>query len=174
MQTIAYGFVVLIVVLLAYAATRPNDFRVQRTARFNAPPDRIYPHIADFKRWAAWSPYEKLDPHMTKTLSGADFGTGAVYEWEGNAKAGKGRMQITDASPPHRLVVKLDFDKPFKAHNTSSFVLEPSGGATHVTWAMFGPSPFVAKLFGVFVNMDTMLGRDFETGLSNLKAIVET
>lgn len=172
-QTITYGLVVLIVVLLAYVATRPNAFRVQRSARINAAPEVIYPNIADFNRWAAWSPYEKLDPGMKKTLSGAASGKGAVYEWEGNAKAGKGRMEITDAAPPHKIVVKLDFEKPFAAHNTAAFTLEPSGGATDVTWAMYGPSPFVARLFGVFMNMDTMLGKDFEAGLASLKALAE-
>jgi hypothetical protein len=170
--TIALVVLALVLVVLAIAATRPKELRVQRSARINAAPARIAPHITDFHRWNAWSPWEKLDPAMTKSHSGPASGPGAVYEWEGNRKVGKGRMEILDAAPT-RVALKLDFLKPFEAHNTTEFRLDPSGDATDVTWAMYGPSPFVTRVMGVFMNMDRMIGRDFETGLANLKAVAE-
>ena len=111
---------------------------------------------------------------MKRTYSGAAHGTGSVYEWEGNSKAGKGRMEITDSLPPSQVVIKLDFLKPFEAHNIVRFTLQPTGASTDVTWAMQGPSPYLAKIMHVFINMDRMVGRDFETGLANLKAVAET
>jgi hypothetical protein len=170
---IALGVILaLIVALLAYAASRPADFRIQRSASIKAPPDRIAPLIVDFNRWSSWSPYEKLDPGMTRTLSGAASGKGAVYEWSGNNKAGRGRMQILDVSPS-TVTIKLDFEKPFEAHNTALFTLEPGAGGTTVTWAMEGARPFSHKLIGVFMNMDQLVGRDFETGLANMKSVSE-
>ena len=163
----------LVAAVLGVAATKPDAFRMQRTARINAKPDRILPHIVDFRRWAAWSPFEKLDPAMTKAHSGAPTGKGAVYVWEGNSKAGKGRMEITDVTAAGKVTMKLDFIKPFEAHNTSEFTLEPRGDATDVTWAMFGPSPFMMKVMGVFKSMDEMVGKDFEQGLAALKSIAE-
>lgn len=163
---------VLIIGLLVVASTRPSDFRVERTARINTSAGRIFPHINDFHRWVSWSPYESLDPDMHKTMSGASSGTGAIYEWEGNSKAGKGRMEILDSSPNH-IGIKLDFEKPFKAHNLAEFVLTPNGDATDVTWATHGPQPFASKVMGVFVNMDNLIGRDFERGLQNLKSVAE-
>jgi hypothetical protein len=170
---IALVLVALLVVVLGIAAAKPNTFRIQRTTRINAAPDRIYPNIADFRRWEAWSPYEKLDAAMTKTHSGAANGPGAIYEWDGNDKVGKGRMEIMEASAPRKVTVKLDFMKPFVAHNTAEFSLEPTGGSTDVTWAMYGPSPYVTKVMSVFINLDKMVGKDFESGLANLKALAE-
>ncbi|MEO8217735.1 MAG: SRPBCC family protein [Acidobacteriota bacterium] len=169
------AFLVAIVVpgILIYAVTRPDNFRVQRSMVMSASPARIFPLIDDFHRWHEWSPYEKLDPDMKKTLSGAESGKGAVYEWEGNSKAGKGRMEITECSPPSMIAMTLDFDKPFKAHNISEFTMAPQGDGTNVTWAMHGPQAYAAKLMGIFMNMDTMVGKDFEAGLANMKSIVE-
>lgn len=172
-QVIGLVLAGLVAAVLGLAATRPDAFRMQRTTRINAPPDRIFPHIADFRKWVEWSPFEKYDPALRRTHSGAASGTGAVYEWEGNSKAGKGRMEITEASAPRKIIIKLDFMKPFEAHNTAEFTLEPKGDATDVTWAMFGPSPFVTKVMGVFMSMDDMVGKDFEKGLASLKAIAE-
>ena len=159
--------------VLGIAAKRPDAFRMQRTARINARPDRILPQIVDFRRWAAWSPFEKLDPAMKKTHSGAPSGKGAVYEWEGNSKAGKGRMEITDVTPSGTVTIAMHFMKPFEARNTAEFTLEPRGDATDVTWAMFGPSPFVMKVMGVFKSMDDMVGKDFEQGLAALRTVAE-
>jgi uncharacterized protein YndB with AHSA1/START domain len=165
--------VILIGVVLGIAASKPNEFTVRRSTRIRATPDRIFPQINDFHNWAAWSPWEKLDPTMTKNYSGAPSGRGAVYDWEGNSKVGKGRMEITDASAPRNVVIKLDFERPFRANNVSEFTLEPQGDATDVTWSMRGGSAFMMKVMGVFMNMDNLIGRDFEAGLANLKANAE-
>jgi uncharacterized protein YndB with AHSA1/START domain len=172
--TIAVVVLVLIGVVLAVAASRPSEFTVQRTTRIAAPPERILANIADFRRWEAWSPWERMDPAMRKTHSGAASGPGAVYEWEGNSKVGKGRMEITELSPPSSVTVQLDFLKPFEAHNTARFMLVPVAGGTDVTWSMFGPSPFVTKVMGVFFNMEKMVGKDFERGLASLKTVSES
>jgi len=166
--------VVLLVAVLVYAATKPDTFRVRRATSINAPPEKIFALINDYHSWGSWSPYEKLDPTMKRTYSGAANGRGAVYEWEGNSKAGKGRMEITDTAPPSKVTINLDFVKPFEAHNIVEFTLEPTGDSTNVTWAMHGPTPYVAKIMHVFLNMDRMVGKDFETGLANLKTVAET
>jgi uncharacterized protein YndB with AHSA1/START domain len=172
-KKIAIVVLVLVVAVLAYAATRPDTLHVERSVTVQAPPDRIFPLISDLHRWASWSPYEKRDPAMKKTYGGAAQGKGAVYEWEGNSEVGQGRMEITDASEPSRITIKLDFIKPIEGHNVAEFALVPQGGSTSVTWSIDGPSPYIGKLIGVFLNMDKMIGNDFEAGLANLKAIAE-
>lgn len=161
-----------VVALLGYAAGKPNDFRVARTVRIAAPPAKIVPLIDDFQRWRAWSPYEKRDPGMQRTFSGPTSGTGAVYAWAGNRDVGSGRMEIL-ATSPERVTIELDFLAPFEGHNTAIFAMDPRGDATDVTWSMHGPRPFVAKLIGVFLDMDRMIGADFEAGLADLKALAE-
>jgi hypothetical protein len=173
MKTIALVIVALIGALLAFAATRPDAFRIQRATTIKAPPEKIFPFIADFGRWGAWSPYEKKDPQMKRSFAGPAGGKGAVYAWEGNKDVGQGRMEIAEAAAPSRVTLKLDFVKPFEAHNTVDFTLEPKGDATEVTWAMQGPMPFVSKLITIFVDMDRMVGGDFEAGLASLKALAE-
>jgi Polyketide cyclase / dehydrase and lipid transport len=167
--------VVLVVVaaILGYAATRPDTFAVQRAVSIKAPPEKIFPLIDDFHRWPVWSPWEKMDPDMKRTYSGSAAGKGAAYAWQGNNKVGEGGMEILDDPAPSKVVIKLDFIKPFEGHNVATFLLVPKGDVTDVTWTMDGPSPFVAKLMGVFINMDKMIGSDFETGLANLKAAAE-
>jgi hypothetical protein len=165
--------VVAVGALLIYAATRPDSFHVERSLAIKAPPEKIFPLLADFHKWPSWSPFEKLDPAMARNLSGADSGKGAVYEWSGNGKAGAGRMEITDATAPASETIKLDFTKPFATSNTVTFTLKPDGDSTNVTWAMDGPSPYIAKIMGIFVSMDAMIGKDFESGLANLKAQAE-
>ena len=162
-----------IAVILIYAWTRPDSFRVERSMAMNAPPEKIFPHIDGLKRWTAWSPYEGRDPAMKRAYSGADSGKGAVYEWDGNNTVGKGRMEVVDSTPPHRVVIKLDFLKPFEGHNMAELTVEPKGGQTIVTWAMYGPSTFMTKLIGTFMDMDDMIGRDFAAGLAKLKTVVE-
>ncbi|RWD06422.1 MAG: polyketide cyclase [Mesorhizobium sp.] len=171
--TILTILIVAIAAVLIYAATRPNDFVVSRSAIIKAPPEAIYPLINDFKRWPEWSPYEKLDPDMKRTLSGAESGKGAAYAWEGNGKAGVGRMEITSSVPSSLVALKLDFEKPFRANNSVDVTLTPSGETTTVTWAMRGGRPFIAKLMGLFMNFDTLIGKDFEVGLANLKRATE-
>ena len=172
-MAIAFVVIAALAAFFGLVLRRPDEFRVERSARIDAPPERIYPHIADFHAWSAWSPYEKYDPTMTRTHGGAPSGTGAVYEWKGNAKVGQGRMEIVDTAAPTSVTVKLDFIKPFEAHHTAQFTLVPAGTATDVTWSMHGLSPFVTKAMGVFVNMDKMIGRDFERGLGSLKTLVQ-
>lgn len=162
-----------IAAILIYAATRPDSFRVERTATMNAPAEKIFPYIDGLKRWTEWSPYEGRDPAMKRTYGGAESGKGAVYEWDGNDNVGKGRMEIVDSTPPHRVVIKLDFLKPFEGHNMAELIVEPKGGQTIVTWAMYGPSTFMTKLIGTFMDMDDMIGRDFAAGLAKLKTVVE-
>lgn len=166
------GALALVVALLAYAATRPDNFQVRRAASIKAPAERIHAQLQDFRNWATWSPYEKRDPAMRRTLAGAASGRGAVYSWDGNGEVGEGRMEITEASA-ERVVIALDFVRPLETRNVVEFSLEPAGDSTRVTWAMKGPSPYVSKLMGVFVDMDAMIGRDFEAGLADLKAVVE-
>lgn len=163
----------IVVIILIVAATKPANFRVARSITINATPDKIFPHISDFNNWAAWSPWEKLDPAMKKTLSGSASGKGAIYEWSGNKKAGTGRMEILETTEPTKIRIKLDFMKPMEAHNTLEYTLEPAGNTTNVTWAMLGNNNFMGKVFSVFMNMDKLVGKDFETGLASLKALAE-
>jgi hypothetical protein len=159
--------------LLVLAATRPDTLKVERVTTIKASPGTIFALINDFHQWGGWSPYEKLDPAMKHSFSGAASGEGAIYEWDGNAKAGQGRMEIMQSLPASKIVIQLDFIRPFEGHNTAEFTLQPHGDAVEVRWSMHGPSPYMAKLMGIFVNMDRMIGKDFEVGLANLKALAE-
>ncbi len=165
--------VALIVALLIYAATRPDTFRLQRSTTINAPPDRVFPLINDLHAWASWSPWEKKDLAMKKTHSGAPQGKGAVLEWDGNKDVGTGRMEVLDSTPASKVLIQLDFYKPFEAHNTAEFTLTPRGATTQVTWAMYGPQPYMMKIMGMFCDPDKMVGKDFEDGLASLKALAE-
>jgi hypothetical protein len=173
LKIIGIAVIVLLAAVLALAATRPDGFRVQRATSIKAPPERIFALINDFRSWDAWSPYAKKDPAMKRIHSGATSGKGAAYAWDGNKDIGQGRMEIIAASPPSRVTIRLDFVRPFEAHNVVEFLLEPGGDATNVTWVMHGPSPYAAKLMGLFLDMDRMIGQDFEAGLANLKTIAE-
>jgi hypothetical protein len=172
-KTIALVIVILIAALLGFAATKPDTFRVQRSTSIKAPPEKLFALINDFHNWNSWSPYEKLDPTMKRVYSGAAHGKGAVYEWDGNNRVGKGRMEILDTTPSSKVTVKLDFVNPFEAHNIAEFTLEGKGDSTNVTWAMHGPNPYIAKVMSIFFNMDNMIGKDFESGLANLKTNVQ-
>lgn len=164
---------VIVAGVLGLASTQPDTFTVQRTASVKAPPDKIYPLVADFHRWADWSPWEHLDPAMKRTHSGAASGPGAVYQWDGNDDVGAGRMEVLSAQAPGKLSIKLDFIRPFEGHNITDFSFAPQGDATLVTWVMTGPTPFVSKVMQVFVSMDKLIGKDFEAGLAKLKAVAE-
>ncbi len=159
--------------LLIYASTRPDSFGLQRSASIKAPPEKIFALIDNFHSWAVWSPYEKLDPALQRTFSGAESGKGAVYEWSGNAKAGAGRMEIVESVPSSKIVIKLDFIKPFEGHYLAEFTLESRGESTDITWAMNGQDPYIGKLMGIFINRDQLIGKDFESGLAALKAATE-
>ena len=158
---------------LVYVATRPSAFRIERSAVVAAPPERLFAQVNDFHKWPGWSPWEQLDPTMKKTYEGAAAGPGAIYSWVGNPKVGEGRMTIESTTPPSLLKLKLEFIKPWQATNATTFSFDAEGGATKVTWAMEGTHTFTMKAFGVFMNMDKLVGRDFERGLANLKAVAE-
>ena len=170
---IAVILAIAIAAVLILAATKPTTLRVQRSVSINAPPERIFSLISDFHQWVTWSPYEQKDPAMKRTYSGAERGRGAVYAWDGNKNVGSGRMEILDVSAPSKIVIKLDFFKPFEGHNTAEFTMLPQGDGTHVTWLMHGPANFMSRLIQVFINLDNMIGKDFEAGLANLKTITE-
>lgn len=150
-----------------------DTYTVERSATIDAPPDRVYAQIADFHNWTKWSPWEDVDPQLKRTYSGADSGTGAVYAWSGNRKAGQGRMEITDASEPSRVHIDLVFEKPWKARNYTWFAVEPEGSGSRVTWSMTGKKTLMTKMMGVFKSMESFLGPDFEKGLARLKAAAE-
>ena len=166
---------VAIAVVLIRASMKPDSFTVRRSAMMQAPAERIFPLINDFQQWTKWSPWENRDPAMKRSFGGPESGKGAVYAWDGNRNVGSGRMEILDASPSSKIVIKLDFLKPFEAHNTAEFTFAPErdASATSVIWVMHGRSSFMSKVMQVFMNFDAMIGRDFEAGLANLKRIAE-
>jgi uncharacterized protein YndB with AHSA1/START domain len=170
---IALVLAVAIAIVVILAMTKPDAFRVERAAAIKAPPERIFALIDDFHQWGSWSPWEGRDPAMKRSFEGAARGKGAVYAWEGNKNVGAGRMEILSAETA-TIVIKLDFIKPFEAHNTAEFTLLPQGNATAVTWAMHGPASFMFRMMEVFMNMDRMIGKDFEAGLANLKKVAES
>ena len=170
---VLFMVLLLIAILLFAVARRPARFRVQRSIHIDAPREKLFALVSDFRNFDAWSPWAALDPAMRKSFSGSDSGQGAVYEWQGNGKVGQGRMEIVDAVAPARVVIKLDFLKPFEAHNTAEYLLAASGEGTEFTWAMHGSNGFLAKLMGLFFNMDRMVGGQFEQGLASLKALAE-
>jgi len=162
-----------IVVLLIYASTRPSIFQVQRSVSIKAAADKIFAIINDHQNWRSWSPWDKLDPNMKSTISTPSSGVGASYAWEGNNKAGSGRATIVETIPPTKLVSRLEMLKPMKAENRVEFTLEPHGDSTVVTWTMTGTQNLMMKVIGIFINCNNMVGKDFEKGLANLKAIAE-
>ena len=172
LTTIAIVIAAAIAIVLIYAATKPNTFRIARTAIIQAPPEAIFPLINDLRSHSAWNPFEK-DPNAKRNFSGAPVGKGSIYQWDGNRDVGAGRIEITDAAPPSRIVMKLDMRRPFKAHNIVEFTLQAGSEYAGVTWAMHGPQPYLAKLMGTFINCDTMMGGQFEQGLASLKVLAE-
>jgi hypothetical protein len=160
--------------LLLYAVTRPGEFRVQRSVRVQAPPERIHALINDLRRFNTWNPYAKKDPAMKGSHRGAAQGPGAAFDFEGG-KSGSGRIEIVAPASPTGVSMKLDMTAPFACHNLIDFSLVPqaAGDVTEVTWAMHGPSPFLSKVMGVFIDMDKMIGADFDAGLADLKALAE-
>lgn len=173
LKKILVALVVVIAAVLLFAATRPDTFRIERSTTISAPPAQVFALLEDFHRWPEWSPWEKMDPAMQRSHSGPASGPGASYAWKGNSKVGSGSMKIVDSSPPQALKVQLDFIEPFEGHNIADFTLAPAGGSTRVSWVMHGPSPYVSKVLGVFVSMDSLIGKDFEAGLANLKQAAE-
>ena len=170
---IGIGVVVLLVIaLLAFTAKRPAEFRIQRSAQIDAPPDVVFSIINDLHKWGLWSPFER-DPNMKKTFEGAASGPGASYAWNGNNEVGEGRMTIVDSKPGELVTMKLEFTRPFKATNEVNFKLEPSAGGTQLSWIMDGKHNFIMKAMSLFMDMDKMVGKDFEQGLGNLNTVAQ-
>jgi hypothetical protein len=172
-KIITIGVVILVAAVLIYAATRPDSFRIQRAASIKAPPEKIFPLINDLRSFNTWNPYERKDPNLKGSYSGPSSGKGAAYAFDGNRDVGRGSIEITESSPPFKVTMKLDMMQPFEAHNLVEFMLQPVGDTTNVTWGMQGPLPYVAKVIHLCFTMDSMVGKDFETGLANLKSIAE-
>lgn len=165
--------VIVGILLLVVIAGQPDEFKMSRSAKISAPPEKIFPHVNELKKWDAWSPWAKLDPNAKSTFEGPTAGVGSAMAWSGNKKIGEGRMTITESQPNQLIGLKLEFLRPFKTTNTAEFEFKPSGGGTVVVWSMSGKSNFFFKVFGLFMNCDDMAGRDFEKGLGSLKGVAE-
>ena len=150
-----------------------DTYTVERSATIAAPPQRVYEQVADFHNWTNWSPWEDLDPDLQRSYSGTEAGTGAVYEWTGNRRAGAGRMEITRAEAPSDVAISLDFVKPFTSHGDTSFAIRPDGEGSRVTWSMTGKQTFMLRMYSLVRSMDALVGPDFEKGLGRLKAHTE-
>ncbi len=168
---IAVAVAIIIVVFLIIVAIRPAAFRIARSREIPAPADAIFPLINNLRQWSRWSPFEKLDPAMKKTFDGPDAGAGSDYRWVGNGKAGAGQMTIVESKMNELVAMTLEFTRPFKCHNQVQFVLAPSVKGTSVSWIMEGRNNFMAKAFSLLMNIDKMVGKDFEQGLENLEAV---
>ena len=166
--------VAVVAALLIYGALQPAEFSVSRSADFNATPAKVFENINDFHKWSAWSPWEKMDPNLKRSFSGAAAGVGSKYAWVGNKKVGEGSMEITHSEASKRMQLDLHFLKPFKADNVTEFTLMAKGKQTNMTWEMRGKKPFIMRVMGLFFSMDKIVGTDFERGLAGLKTIVES
>ncbi|HEX3694451.1 MAG TPA: SRPBCC family protein [Polyangia bacterium] len=173
LRTVVPLLVAAVAVLAVVIATRPDSFRIARSATINAPASVVFALLNDFHQWVRWSPWEGRDPNLQRTYAGAASGEGAVYSWVGNSKVGEGRMTITESQPATHLGLTLEFFKPWQATNQTDFTLDAAGGETTVNWAMSGKSNFMHKAFSLLMNMDKMVGNDFEQGLANMKRIAE-
>lgn len=169
---IIIALVVVVAVIVIYAATKPDTFHVERSINIKAPPEKIFPLLNDFHLWNDWTPYNK-DPAMKKTYSGSDKGVGASYAWEGNKEVGRGTIAITATMPPEKVVLDLHMIEPFEGRNVVQFTLQAAGDSTRVTWGMDGKNNFIVKVMGMFFDMDKMVGKDFEVGLAKLKIVAE-
>ena len=173
MKKVLLAVLLFLVVFVIVVATRRADFQITRSATIAAPPAVVFAQVNDFHLWDAWSPWAKLDPAMKQTYEGTPAGPGAIYSWAGNKDVGEGRMTLTESRAPELIRIKLEFLKPFAAVNTTEFSFKPEGTQTAVTWSMTGTNNFMAKAFCMFMNMDKMVGADFEKGLAQLKTVAE-
>lgn len=173
LKLIGAGAALLVGAILVAAATRPDHFRVQRSASVKAPADKIFPHINDLQAFNRWNPFNKKDPNIKGSYSGAASGTGAAYTFEGNKEVGRGRIEITDSRPASEVRMNLHMLAPMEGRNVVEFTLHPKGDSTSVTWAIQGPMPYLSKVFSLFCDMDAMIGKEFENGLAELKTIAE-
>jgi uncharacterized protein YndB with AHSA1/START domain len=173
LRKIGIGLGVLLLALAAGIATRPNSYRVERSATIAAPPDVVFGYVNDFHQWTQWSPFEKLDPDMKRTFDGAPSGVGSVYSWAGNRQAGAGTMTIKESAPNQRIALDLHFLKPFESAAATEFTFKPVAEGVTVTWTMSGDNTILGKAISIFASMDTLVGGQFESGLATLKAVAE-
>ena len=171
---ILIALVAIVVVLVVVIASRPSEFRVERTGTMAAPAPAVFAEVNDFRRWEAWSPYAKRDPGMKTSFEGPPAGVGAIYTWSGNHEVGEGRSTIIESRPNELVRIKLEFVRPFSGTSTADFTFRPEGDRTAVTWSLAGRNNFIAKAMGLVMNMDRMIGGDFETGLAQMKSVVES
>ncbi|MDX6531033.1 MAG: hypothetical protein QOH41_3323 [Blastocatellia bacterium] len=172
-KKILIGIAVIVVVLVVVIALQSSTYHVERSATINAPAAAVFAQVNDFHKWNAWSPWAKLDPAMKQTFEGAPAGSGAVYTWTGNKQVGEGRMTITESHPSDLVKINLQFLRPFAGNSVTVFTFRPEGNQTTVTWSMTGEKNFLAKAFHLVVNMDKMVGGDFEKGLAQMKSVAE-
>jgi Polyketide cyclase / dehydrase and lipid transport len=172
-QKIGIGIAAVIVVFLIVVVTRPDTYHVERSKVISAAPEAIYGHVADFQQWKAWSPWDKIDPNMKRTFGGKQGTVGATYAWVGNDEVGEGDMTITSVDPGKRVEINLHFVKPFESSAKNGFKFEPEGKDTKVTWYMDGNNNFLSKIMCLFMDMDKMIGKDFEKGLDSMKQVSE-
>ncbi len=165
--------ILVVVVLGVVVAMQPADFTITRTAAIAAPPETVFEQVNDFHKWDAWSPWAKLDPNMKTTYAGPESGVGASYSWVGNSDVGEGKMAITESKPSQNVKIDLDFISPFAAKNVTEFAFKPDGNGTNVTWTMSGKNNFMAKAFCLVMDMDKLVGGDFEKGLAQMKKVAE-
>ena len=171
---ILLGLGALVVVLLVVVAMQPGDFRYTRTATIAASPAKVFEHVNNFHHWEAWSPWAKRDPNCKTSYEGPKSGEGAKFAWDGNNEVGAGNMTIIESTPHKMIAIRLEFLKPMKAINTAEFTFTPSGDQTQVSWNMFGKNNFMGKAFGLVVDCDKMIGKDFDQGLASMKSVVES
>ncbi|HEX5659678.1 MAG TPA: SRPBCC family protein [Polyangiales bacterium] len=171
---IGIGVSLAVATIVVRVSRQPAAFRIERSTLISAKPQDVFPLVNDFHNWPGWSPWAKLDPKMVVTYDGPASGVGASYAWIGNKKVGSGRMTIEDSQAARRVGLQLQFFSPLKATNMGEFKFEPAAQGTRVTWTMTGTRDFVAKLFAFFVDIEKMVGGDFEKGLAAMKAIAES
>jgi len=173
LKIILITIAVIVVVFLVVVALQPSEFRVARSTTISGPAPAVFAQVNDFHKWEAWNPWGKIDPAMKQTYEGAPAGIGAIYTWVGNNEVGEGRMTLTESRPNDLIRIKLEFMKPFAATNTAEFTFKPEGNQTAVTWSMSGKNNLMAKAIHLFMNMDKMIGGQFEKGLAEMKSVVE-
>ncbi len=173
-KRILLGLIAAAVLFLVVVALQPPDFRIERSLTLQAPPAMVFEQVNDLHLWEKWSPWAKLDPTMKTVFAGPQTGEGATYGWVGNDDVGEGKMTIIKSVAPSLVTLRLEFLKPMEATNETTFRLDPKDQGTLVTWTMTGTNNFIGKMFALLMNVDKMVGNDFEKGLSQLKTIVET
>lgn len=173
LKKILIGLAVIVIVFLIVVAVQPSTYSVTRSATIAATPEAVFPHVNELKKWAAWNPWEKLDPNMKLTYEGPEAGVGASYSWVGNNEVGEGRMTITECKPNESIRFKLEFFKPMAGVSEAEFAFQSQGHQTGVTWTMSGKNNFIGKAMCLFMDMEKMIGGQFEKGLGNLKSLVE-